>query len=114
MLFRLLLCFKTFFIYYFFRLTLDINQITSDSQPREPKKAKVKKKNKSNKSSLDQRFQTFTPSDMAPKLPDTVIHNEEKKLRYCEDEGTLPDLALVHGRLLVQAWEEGRMKSFKK
>ena len=40
-------------------------------------------------------------------LSDTVIHIEEKKLRYCEDEGTLPDLALVHGRLLVQAWEQG-------
>ena len=46
---------------------------------------------------------------ISSQLSDTVIHIEEKKLRYCEDEGTLPDLALVHGRLLVQAWEQGRL-----
>ena len=64
-----------------------MNQLTSDSPQREPKKTKVKKKNKSNKSSLDQRFQTFTPLDMAPKISDTVIHSEERKLRFCADEG---------------------------
>jgi transcriptional adapter 1 len=90
-----------------YRLTLDMGQLNSDSSPREPKKAKVKKKNKSNKSSLDQRFQTFTPSDMAPRIPDTTIHAEEKKLAYCQDEGTLPDVALIHGRMLVAAWESG-------
>ena len=72
---------------FLFRLTLDMNQLTSDSPQREPKKTKVKKKNKSNKSSLDQRFQTFTPQEMAPKISDTVIHSEERKLRFCADEG---------------------------
>jgi len=71
------------------------------------KKGKIKKKSKSNKSSLEQRFQNFPPADVAPEVADTKIHAEERRILFCTQEGTLPDIGLIHGRLLVSAWEEG-------
>ena len=32
---------------------------------------------------------------------------QEKELQFCSKEKTLPDISLIHGRLLVAAWEEG-------
>jgi len=71
------------------------------------KKGKIKKKNKSNKSTLEQRFQNFPAAEMAPEVSDTKVHTEERNLLFCVTEGTLPDIGLIHGRLLVNAWEEG-------
>ena len=36
-----------------------------------------------------------------------VLAPEEKSVQFCARESTLPDVSLVHGRLLVAAWEEG-------
>jgi len=70
------------------------------------KKGKIKKKSKSNKSSLEHRFLGFPASEMAPEVPEQV-HPEERNLLFCRQEGTLPDIGLIHGRLMVSAWEEG-------
>jgi hypothetical protein len=37
----------------------------------------------------------------------TTITQEEKGLQFCAREKTMPDISLIHGRLLVAAWEEG-------
>nr|ACO12302.1 Transcriptional adapter 1-like protein [Lepeophtheirus salmonis] len=69
------------------------------------KKGKVKR-TKPNR--FEHRFQTV---DISHVLSDadsiSEIHEEEKNLRFCDREAILPDTGLVHGRMLVSAWEEG-------
>ena len=53
------------------------------------------------------RFTAVNVANAAPEVNDSVVNQEEKSLGYVAREGTLPDIGLVHGRLLVAAWEEG-------
>lgn len=39
-------------------------------------------------------------------LPAT-LPTEERTVQFCGRESVLPDVSLIHGRLLVAAWEEG-------
>jgi len=72
------------------------------------KKGKIKRKSKPNRASLEHRFQPVSVSNCAPEvsLPASITP-EEKGLQYCVRESLLPDISLIHGRLLVSAWEEG-------
>ena len=53
------------------------------------------------------RFTAVNVANAAPEVNDSVVNQGEKSLGYVAREGTLPDIGLVHGRLLVAAWEEG-------
>jgi len=59
------------------------------------------------KANLEHKFQ---PMPVSNSLPDVTKYNvtpEERRLQFCQREKTMPDISLVHGRLLVAAWEEG-------
>jgi len=72
------------------------------------KKGKIKRKSKPNRASLEHRFQPVQVANCAPEVPlPSVLAPEEKSVQFCARESTLPDVSLVHGRLLVAAWEEG-------
>ena len=72
------------------------------------KKGKIKRKSKPNRASLEHRFQPVSVPQCAPEvtLPASLAP-EESSLQLCAREQLLPDIGLVHGRLLVAAWEEG-------
>jgi len=73
------------------------------------KKGKIKRKLKPNRPQLEHRFQPVSVSSCAAELsshPKTITQ-EEKSLQFCAREKTMPDISLIHGRLLVAAWEEG-------
>ena len=72
------------------------------------KKGKIKRKSKPNRASLEHRFQPVSVANCAPEvaLP-AAVPPEERAAQFCARESTLPDVSLVHGRLLVGAWEEG-------
>jgi len=78
-----------------------------DSNQDRLKKGKIKRKSKSTRTSFDHRFTAVNVANAAPEVNDSVVNQEEKSLGYVAREGTLPDIGLVHGRLLVAAWEEG-------
>ena len=72
------------------------------------KKGRVKTRHKSNKANLDHRFQpVFVMPRSATNEGPTELRNAEKNLRYCYREPLLPDISLIHGRMLLIAWEEG-------
>ncbi|XP_023322183.1 transcriptional adapter 1 [Eurytemora carolleeae] len=56
---------------------------------------------------MEQRLPSYPPSEYAPEVSDLTVHPEERKLTFCAQQGTLPDISLIHGRLLVSAWEDG-------
>ena len=73
------------------------------------KKGKIKRKLKPNRPQLEHRFQPVSVSSCAVELTSSpkTITQEEKSLQFCVREKTMPDISLIHGRLLVAAWEEG-------
>lgn len=72
------------------------------------KKGKIKRKVKPNRPQLEHRFQPVAVSSCAPELSSPAsLAQEEKSLQFCAREKTMPDISLIHGRLLVAAWEEG-------
>ena len=71
------------------------------------KKGKIKRKSKPNKAQLEHRYQPVNTALCATELTTVNVSQEEKDLKFCWRERTLPDIALIHGRLLVAAWEEG-------
>jgi len=73
------------------------------------KKGKIKRKTKPNRPQLEHRFHPVSVSSCAPEVSgsQTNIPQEEKNLSFCVREKTMPDISLIHGRLLVAAWEEG-------
>jgi len=78
-----------------------------DSSQDRLKKGKIKRKSKSTRASFDHRFQAVNVANAAPEVNESVVHQEERTVGYVAREGTLPDIGLIHGRLLVAAWEEG-------
>ncbi len=81
------------------------------------RRGKVKRRTKSSRAGFDQRFQPADTSALssAPVLDsdqpvarsDGRPYDDERRLlRLCRREETLPDAALLHGRLLVAAWEK--------
>lgn len=73
------------------------------TSPAKVKKGKVKKKQKNPQTSYDQRFQV-AKVEKVKELGD--LYEEEKSLKFCHRDVTLPDISMMHGRLLVMAWEE--------
>ena len=71
------------------------------------KKGKIKRKVKPNKAQLEHKFQPVATSLCAPEVAAVNLPPEERDLAFCVREKTLPDISLIHGRLLVAAWEEG-------
>jgi transcriptional adapter 1 len=72
------------------------------------KKGKIKRKTKTNRASLEHRFQPVSVPNCAPTVPvPSSLAPEERTARHCVRDSVLPDISLVHGRLLVAAWEEG-------
>jgi len=84
------------------------------------KKGKIKRKSKPNRASLEHRFQAVSTPACAPEVGPSIpsaggvsgvtsvsLREEERSVKFCAREGTLPDIALIHGRLMVGAWEEG-------
>ena len=70
------------------------------------KKGKIKKRSKTSKANFDQRFQPVPHVEPSDNEEDKLVE-EERVLRYCYREPVLPDVSLLHGRMLVMAWEEG-------
>lgn len=72
------------------------------------KKGKIKRKVKPNKPQLEHKFQPVNTGLCAPEATSmSMPGGQEKELQFCSKEKTLPDISLIHGRLLVAAWEEG-------
>ena len=71
------------------------------------KKGKIKRKSKPNKAQLEHKFQPVATTLCAPELSVVSVSQEEKNVKFCARESVMPDIALIHGRLLVSAWEEG-------
>eukprot|EP00092_Neocalanus_flemingeri_P024308 GFUD01026364.1.p1 GENE.GFUD01026364.1~~GFUD01026364.1.p1 ORF type:complete len:333 (+),score=124.74 GFUD01026364.1:44-1042(+) len=73
------------------------------------KKGKIKRKTKPNRPQLEHRFQAVSVSSCSPDVTSSPasLTKEEKGLQFCAREKTMPDISLIHGRLLVAAWEEG-------
>jgi len=72
------------------------------------KKGKIKRRVKANKPQLEHRFQPVSVGSCAVEVNNSLsITQEEKNLQFCSRERTMPDISLIHGRLLVAAWEEG-------
>ena len=73
------------------------------------KKGKIKRKVKPNRPQLEHRFQQVAVGSCSTDLATnpTTITQEEKGLQFCAREKMMPDISLIHGRLLVAAWEEG-------
>ena len=46
-------------------------------------------------------------ANVVPHVDDIEFHEEEKALSFAYREPTLPDVSLIHGRMLLMAWEEG-------
>jgi transcriptional adapter 1 len=79
---------------------------------------KVKRKNsKSNRAAFDQRFAPVNLANAAPDADSVILAANgtaaadpeyDRSVRYAHREAPLlPDVSLVHGRLLLAAWEEG-------
>ncbi|CAH1786180.1 unnamed protein product [Owenia fusiformis] len=81
----------------------DLNHHSSKSQS--SKRQRLKKKH-STRSNFQQRFVPQNPLNQAPHIvprqPD-----EEPTLNYCTKDHTLPDIAMIHGRMIVSAWDYG-------
>lgn len=57
---------------------------------------------------FEQRFQAVNVNAVAPNLDELDLYEEERSLGFCARESpALPDRSLVHGRMLLTAWEEG-------
>ena len=73
-----------------------------------------RQKHRSNKPSFDHRFQPESVLCLAPDLDELSSSNcnaenaFEPNLLLAQREPTLPDSGLIHGRLLMAAWEEGK------
>jgi len=92
--------------------TININQellspSKFDASADRLKKGKIKRKVKPNKPQLEYKFQSVSTSLCAPEVTVVNVSQEEKDLQFLAREKTLPDVSLIHGRLLVAAWEEG-------
>ncbi len=90
------------------------------------RKGKVKRKSKSGRPSFDHRFQPTAPDGGPVPPPESsaadprgeggepldptdprFLRAEERSLRFCHREPPLlPDAGLIHGRMLVAAWQE--------
>ncbi len=78
------------------------------------RRGKVKRKSKSGRPSFDQRFQpthVLTEEDSRrteeEQERDLLVRGEERATRFCHREPPLlPDVGLIHGRMLLTAWEE--------
>ena len=69
------------------------------------KKGNKKRRSKSSRATFEQRFQpASSPVTDADDHP--LMHEEERGLKYLFREPVLPDVALIHGRALVAAWEQ--------
>lgn len=68
----------------------------------------IKKSSKISRPSFDQRFSPSHSPDSLPIVDEFEPYDpDERNLMYAFREPTLPDQALVGGRLLIAAWDEG-------
>ena len=73
-----------------------------------------RQKHKSNNPSFDHRFQADTLSNSAQDLDEIYSTNGNVEcptgttMLLAQREPTIPDSGLIHGRLLMAAWEEGK------
>ena len=71
------------------------------------------RKSKSNRPNFDQRFHEEALSSFAPDLDEVSVNRgsvegaDDPVMLLAQREPTLPDAGLIHGRLLMAAWEEG-------
>jgi len=65
----------------------------------------IEPKNKQVKVNFDKRFKPVDPVTRLP--PSSPFPLEKSRVRFCSRDLTLPDTALVHGRMLVAAWDAG-------
>ncbi|KAI0242875.1 Transcriptional adapter 1 [Lamellibrachia satsuma] len=71
------------------------------------KKAKGKKLSTQPKVIYQQRFLPANPLSQAPQIHPHVPEPEERGPDYASREMCLPDIGLVHGRMIVTAWDFG-------
>ena len=56
--------------------------------------------------SLQNRFQPVDPISMLPPAPPVMVI-KNPRIRFCTQDQSLPDAGMIHGRMLVAAWEAG-------
>jgi len=71
------------------------------------KRGRVKRKSRSGRVTFDQRFIPTSSKATAEEPTSQIQIPEERQVRYIYQEPALPDVAMVHGRALVAAWEDG-------
>ncbi|KAK7504487.1 hypothetical protein BaRGS_00004353 [Batillaria attramentaria] len=71
------------------------------------KGGKLKRKQSTGQISMQQRFIPANPLDYAPKISSKPVEEGTSSLGFTSRDLLLPDLALIHGRALVCAWEMG-------
>ncbi|PVD21712.1 hypothetical protein C0Q70_17512 [Pomacea canaliculata] len=68
---------------------------------------KLKRKTPGGRANMQQRFQPANPMDFAPMISPKPVEEGTSSLGFVTRDLLLPDLALLHGRSLVCAWETG-------
>ncbi|KAL8625934.1 hypothetical protein ACOMHN_012526 [Nucella lapillus] len=77
------------------------------SSSRLHKSGKLKRKQSASHRSHTQRFVTVNPMDYAPQVSCRAVDHGSTSLGFVSRDMLLPDMALIHGRALVCAWEMG-------
>lgn len=70
------------------------------------KKGRVKKKSRPIRATFEHRFQPVNPLLCVPAVV-AKDYYEEGRVAFCVREATMPDRAMIHGRMFVTAWDCG-------
>ncbi|KAK7095189.1 hypothetical protein V1264_006634 [Littorina saxatilis] len=81
---------------------------TSPSKLQKDASSKLKRKQSgSHRANMQQRFVSVNPLQYAPKISSKPVEESTSSLGFVSRDMLLPDIALIHGRALVCAWEMG-------
>ncbi|XP_067662046.1 transcriptional adapter 1-like [Haliotis asinina] len=78
---------------------------SSTSTPSKLKKGKIKRKIPGGRANLQQRFVPVNPTTHAHKVTTRSVDDGVTPLGFMSRDCLLPDISLMHGRMLVCAWE---------
>lgn len=80
---------------------------SSHSSARKKEKLKNKRKLPNSIKANNQTFVPVNPMLQAPQVGLMISEQDEKNVSFCSRDMVLPDMAMIHGRLLVTAWDLG-------
>ncbi|BFZ20132.1 hypothetical protein BsWGS_23171 [Bradybaena similaris] len=90
-------------------LSSSFNAREAGSSSKVQKPAKVKKRPPGGRANLQQRFIAAQVIDYVPQTTSKALEEgaSPTPLGFVAREGLMPDIAMIHGRMLVCAWETG-------